>query len=104
MDGAALATGKSHPLVSGTPHPDLLPSKGRRDRNAVVRLPSDLLCHEYFQKGHNFSFSKTLHFSGKFVNLRPVALGITANALNLYGAILIFREFSPSDPLPTPVF
>ena len=29
---------------------------------------------------------------------------MTANMVNVYRAILIFREFLQGDPLPTPVF
>ena len=47
---------------------------------------------------------ETCQFPNESAELRPVALNITPNIPNLYGAILIFRGFFWSDPHPTPVF
>jgi len=93
----------SHP-VSGTPHPILLPSKGRRNRNAVVRLPFDLLRHGYFQNLVHFSFLEIFQFPSKCAVLRPVALTFTPIIPNIYGVIMIFKGIFRADPLPTPIF
>jgi len=65
--------------------------------NRVWRLGSGF----WGKEEEDFLFSKTLQFSSKTAFLRLVALIMTAHIRNVYGAIMIFREFLPGDPLPT---
>jgi len=51
-----------------------------------------------------FLFWKICRFPSKTADLRRVVLVGAAIIVNVYGLILIFREFLPGDPLPTPVF
>jgi hypothetical protein len=54
-----------------------------------------------FSKAVHFPYSKISRFPSKYAFWRQVALIGTANIVNIHGAILIFREFFGSDPLPT---